>query len=342
MLFFLDQWLDTAPGSPGARGPFNGLNENYAREVMELHTLGVNGGYTQADVIALARILTGWTIGPLQSRPVRRRPPGFGHFFRPRPAPRPAFGGKAAAGRGTFVFDPDRHDFGDKFFLGRSFHGGGIEEGEAALDMLAKSPATAHHVCFQLAQYFLADTPDKDVTAAMARSFLATDGHIRAVLEVLFHSAAFRAPANFGAKFKTPYRYVVSALRAGDVPVRNFRPLEGILYRLGERPYGCLTPDGYKNTRDAWLNPDGMMQRLSFAAALASGHLPLEAEPAETPLRFAGDDAMARRRNAPLDATRLMAALGNQFSARTRAAIDGAAPALRAAMVLGSPEFMRC
>ncbi len=351
MLFYLDNWLNTAPGSPGAKGPFSGINENYAREVMELHTLGVNGGYTQADVIALAHILTGWTIGPLRRPPVPRPPLPFAGF-RPARAAAPRMMPPMPPGRGTFVFDPDRHDFSNKVFLRQTIHGDGIEEGERALDMLAKSPATARHISFQLAQYFLADDPNKDVVDAMARTFLSTDGNIRAVLRTLFRSAAFRSPQSFGAKYKTPYRFVVSAVRAGDVPVKNFRPLQGFMARLGERPYGCLTPNGYSNTRDAWLNPEGMMDRVSFAVALALGRLPLEAAPDSgvpgmmAAPRMGGMAAAAPAQPAAhspaLDATALATTLGNQFSPATRAAIDAAPPQLKAAVVLGSPEFMRC
>ena len=130
MLFYLDNWLNTQPGTPHARGRFDGINENYAREVMELHTLGVNGGYTQADVTTLAHILTGWGLCPPRGR---------------------------YADPGGFCFDPQRHDFSDQTFLGQAISGGGEQEIRQALDMLAASPATAHHICYQLAQYFTAD-----------------------------------------------------------------------------------------------------------------------------------------------------------------------------------------
>jgi uncharacterized protein (DUF1800 family) len=318
MLFYLDNWLNTAPGSPGARGRFDGINENYARELMELHTLGVAGGYTQADVIALAHILTGWTIG----RPQRRVRAGPGRFFRRAfmAQPEPENGG-------GFVFDPDRHDFSDKLFLGRAVHGGGIEEGEAALDMLARSPATAHRIGYKLAQYFIADQPDAATVARLAQTFLASDGDLRAVVAALFASPAFRAPANFGAKFKSPYRYVLSAVRAAGIDVANIRPLRGMLFQLGEPPYGHIMPQGYDDTEAAWLNPDAMMRRLSFAVALGRGRLRLGAAQAE---------------GAPLDAAALMHTLGDAFSAATRAAIAAAPLPLRAGMVLGAPEFMRC
>jgi uncharacterized protein (DUF1800 family) len=174
----------------------------------------------------------------------------------------------------------------------------------------------------------------------MAQSFLKSDGNIRTVLQTLFESTAFRSPQGFGTRFKTPYRYIVSAVRAAGTRVENFRPLEGVLNQLGERPYACLTPDGYKVTEAAWLNPDAMMRRISFAVAFAHGNLPLDAPPAENPV----PDIIPRPgpARAPLDAAALMAALGDRFSAQTRAATERAAPELQAALLLGSPEFMRC
>ena len=177
----------------------------------------------------------------------------------------------------------------------------------------------------------------------MAKTFLGSDGDITAVLRTLFASEAFRAPSSFGTRFKTPYRYVVSAVRAAGVPVVNFRPLEGILNQLGERPYACLTPDGYKSSEDAWLNPDAMMRRVSFAVAFARGNMRLELPPEEgmeqgapPPLR------PPAQRGTVVDPAALLKTLGeDRFSQRTLAAIIGAAPELRSAMLLGAPEFMR-
>ena len=159
MLFYLDNWQNTAPGSAGARGNFKGLNENYARELMELHTLGVDGGYTQADVIALARILTGWGLGGDRGDG-DPAPAPMARLIAPRPNLMRAIAHNARA----FRFDPDRHDTADKRFLGHVIRGrsgeAGIQEGEEALDMLARAPATARHISFQLAQFFVADAPD--------------------------------------------------------------------------------------------------------------------------------------------------------------------------------------
>jgi uncharacterized protein (DUF1800 family) len=316
MLFYLDNWQNTAPGSPGARGKFEGLNENYARELMELHTLGVDGGYTQQDVIALARIFTGWGLG------------------RPR-------GGN----RGGFYFDPTRHDDGDKTFLGHTIRGSGEDEGEQALDILARSPATARHIGYELAQYFVADDPPPALVRRLAKRFLDTDGDIRAVLDTLFHSPEFWDRQYYGNKFKTPYQYLVSAVRASGVDPVNIRPLYGMLYQLGMPLYACLTPDGYQNTRAVWLNPDAMTRRISFATALASGRLPL-AQPAE-------DNAGTMRKKMdraergpmtpvkPVDATQLADTLGDELASLTRATLKETPPPLRAALILGSPEFMQ-
>ena len=368
MMFYLDNWQNTAPGSPGSKGKFEGINENYARELMELHTLGVNGGYSQADVIALAHILTGWGL-PKQGGgygdgmrgregmsdgemggvfPFMRRRQNFGRFG-------------AAPDPSGFYFDESRHDFSNKTFLGHQIEGGGIDEGEHALDILARSPATATHLSFKLAQYFVADDPPKPLVERMADRYLATDGEIRAVLETMFTSAEFWDPRNYSAKFKTPYEYVISCVRATGVPVRNYRPLYGTMQVLGMPLYACQTPNGYANTQDAWLNPDAMMTRLSFATALGSGNLPLENAPFVEAAD--GSDEMrpeppAVRRNAgkvninfdpgphgpkmtPPDPVQLAATLGDYFTPATANAVEASPTNLRAPLILGSPEFMK-
>jgi len=307
MLFYLDNWENSAPGSTMPNGRSAGLNENYARELMELHTLGVDGGYTQADVVALARILTGWG------------------FVRPRMRP---------PDRSGFHFEPARHDFSEKRFLGRTISPTGESEGIEAIGLLAQSPATARHIAFELAQYFVADAPPPGLVERLAQRFLQSDGDIRAVLAALFASREFRDSA--GRKYKTPYRYVLSAARAAGVEVRNPRPLLGAMARLGMPLYFCQTPDGYKNTEAAWLGPEATNVRIGFAAALASGRLPLDREPpamAATPV--------AERVPAPVDAAALERLLAPVLSPHTREVVAGSAPPLRAALLLGSPDFMR-
>lgn len=305
MLYYLDNFQSTSadyhpallqrmlPG--GVKAKARGLNENYARELMELHTLGVDGGYTQKDVTELARMLTGWTYD--QRALVRNNE--------------------------TFRFDAGRHDRGVKTWLGRQVPEQGQREGEMALDVLAMHPSTAHHISYKLAQYFVQDQPPPALVDQMARTWLASRGDIRSVLRTLFASPQFMAPEAVGAKFKTPYQFVISAVRASAAPVANVAPLVGTMAQLGMPLYGCQTPDGYKNTQDAWLNPDALTRRITFATALASGKLPITAAASA------------------LDAARLQSALGGAVSTRTLATVAANAEPLRAAMLLGSPDFMQ-
>ncbi|MBS1144327.1 MAG: hypothetical protein H6R14_1733 [Proteobacteria bacterium] len=305
MLFYLDNWLSSAgEGAGTGRRRRGGLNENYARELMELHTLGVDGGYTQQDVTELARMLTGWTFDPRRSQ-----------------------------GASTFVFDPRRHDNEDKTWLGHRIAPDGQAEGERALDLLARHPATARHIAFKLAQAFVADAPPGALVDRLARRFTDNDGDIRAVLAALFASAEFRDPAARGAKYKSPYRYVLSSLRTCAVPLENVRPVLHALRELGMPLYGCQTPDGYKNTEAAWLNPEGTRRRITFATALGSGRLPLRLDPDDNPAPSMAPPP------AP-DAARLLATLGSTLSARTQAVIASADARLQSALLLGSPDFM--
>jgi uncharacterized protein (DUF1800 family) len=313
MLHYLDNYLSTAdgytpgplpkatamamaaPNAPSARA--RGLNENFARELMELHTLGVDGGYTQKDVTELARMFTGWTYD--QRALVRANE--------------------------TFRFDASRHDQGAKSWLGREVPAQGRREGEMALDVLASHPSTARHLSYKLAQYFVQDNPPPALVERMARTFLASGGDIRSVLRTMFASAEFMAPEAFGAKFKTPYQFVISAARASAAPVADIAPLLATMNQLGMPLYGCQTPNGYNNTQDAWLNPDALGRRITFATALAAGKLPL-----------AGATAAAL-----IDPARLQATLGGAMSSRTLTAVAAGAEPLRAAMLLGSPDFMQ-
>jgi len=311
MLFYLDNIQNSAANNPAARPRSQGLNENYARELMELHTLGVNGGYTQQDVISLAKILTGWgyrRVGQAQ--------------FSPLPAEQSG---------NIFYFDEKRHDFSDKVFLGHKIKGGGASEVEQALDILAKHPATAKHITYELAQYFVADHPPKALVDRLAQRYLATDGNIREVLVTLFRSPEFNDSKYFNVKFKTPYQYVVSAYRAMGLSIDNAQRVQNTLQQLGMPIYGCQTPDGYKNTQDAWLNPDAMTRRLSFATQLAQGHWVAS-----------NDTSSTTSLPAPaINAIQLMQTLGDRFSPQTRQAIATSFPQLQTALVLGSPDFMK-
>ncbi|MFL6658563.1 MAG: DUF1800 domain-containing protein [Massilia sp.] len=275
MMFYLDNQLSKA----GA------LNENYARELMELHTLGVDGGYTQQDVTELARMLTGWSYEPRQ---LIRREEGF-------------------------RFDARRHDQDSKTWLGKPVTQHGQAEGEYALDVLARHPATARHISYQLAQYFVQDEPPPALVERMARTWRETDGDIRSVLRTLLTSDEFLAPASYGAKFKTPYQYVLSVARASGASIDKVGPMLQSLNQLGMPLYGCMTPDGYKNTEAAWLNPGALTRRIAFATATG----------------------------AKLDASALDAAIGAGISPHTRSLIAANPEPLRAAMLLGSPDFMQ-
>jgi len=288
MLVYLDNWLNTAPGSPGSRGKYKGINENYARELMELHTLGVDGGYTQQDVIALAKILTGWGLD--------------------------AKGEKGS--KDGFYFYENRHDKSDKVFLGQTIKGGGQEEGEKALDILARHPATARHVSYKLAQYFVADDPPSQLVEKLAKKFSQSEGDIKAVLEVLFNSAEF-GDSKY-QKFKTPYHYVISLVRAGGVKSPDLVIMADMLKQLGMSVYGCLTPDGYKNTQDAWLSPDAMIRRVSIATDIAKGRLNGE----------------------PVDPVLLAKTLEKSLKGKTKEVVKQHPPYLQAALMLGSPEMM--
>ncbi|ELS01427.1 hypothetical protein Xen7305DRAFT_00011310 [Xenococcus sp. PCC 7305] len=290
MLLYLDNDLNINPNSPAAQKKNKGLNENYARELMELHTLGVNGGYTQEDVITLARIFTGWSVD---------------------------YSGKNADENG-FRFFKVWHDNQDKTFLGNAIQGSGLEEGEQALDILANHPATARFISYKLAQYFVADQPPETLVKKLQNKFLESQGNITAVLNVLFHSEEFNNPQYYEQKFKTPYQYLVSLVRAGDI-TPDIRRMKGMLHQLSMPIYRCETPDGYKNTKQAWLNPEAMLRRVSIATSISNGIL---------------------NKKQPVKFPRLKVTLGNNFSQHTKNAIAKSPPHLRSALALGSPEMM--
>ncbi len=221
-----------------------GLNENYARELLELHTLGVDGGYAQKDVTELARVLTGWSI----DRPNEKN--GLRDF--------------------QFAFHKRMHDPGPKTVLGRVFVGNGEREGEEALDMIARRPSTARFIARKLCRRFVADDPDPALVERVAKEFRRTDGDIGATLRFLFRDPAFYSPAAFRAKVKTPFEYVVSALRATGAelvdPLKATRQIAG----MGEPLYLCEPPTGYPDDAAAWVNAGALMQRIRFALGLFS------------------------------------------------------------------------
>jgi uncharacterized protein (DUF1800 family) len=273
MLFYLDNWQSSTPTPampenmlrqrpnggrltpqqqqrlmglqrpPNAQQPqrqMRGINENYARELMELHTLGVDGGYTQDDVIALARILTGWTID------------------RPRQG-------------GGFVFRPAMHDTGTKKLLGVTFGNDGEREGERALDLLAQQPATARHISFKLAQRFVADEPPAALVDRATKTFVSTKGDIREVVRTIITSPEFFATETQRGKVKTPLEFIASAARVTGATVTNAQPLVAAMQNLGMPLYGCQPPTGYGMTAVDWVNTGALLNRMNFAVQLVSG-----------------------------------------------------------------------
>jgi uncharacterized protein (DUF1800 family) len=243
MLMYLDNWLSMGPHSQAAgKNGQNGLNENYGREVMELHTLGVNGGYTQTDVTELARVLTGWTIGQ-------------------------------ADDGGQFQFDPRRHEPGTKTVMGEKFYETGSDEGLRALNMLAHHPSTARFISRSIATRFVADDPPETLVARMAATFQASDGDIREVMRTMLHSPEFWEPKVYGGKFKTPLEFVISAVRASGANVAAPDALVQNVSQMGMQPYGMSVPTGYSMKAEAWENEGALLARFNFATALAQGKL---------------------------------------------------------------------
>jgi uncharacterized protein (DUF1800 family) len=308
------RYLDNAENAKGH------INENYAREIMELHTMGVGSGYTQEDVQELARILTG--VG------VNFQPPDPNA---PKGAPQPDH-----IRTGLFEFNPARHDYGVKHFLGHTIEGRGFAEVEQALDILARHPATATYVSRKLATYFLSDTPPEALVQRMAQSFRTSDGDIVSVLLTMFKSPEFAGALNAKTKYKDPMQFVLSAVRLSyDTKViLNAGPIMGWLNRLAEGLYNHPTPDGYPMTAAAWNSPGQMAVRFEIARAIGSnGAGMFKAPPPDT----------AERPAFPQIASAFyFNAVQPTLSQATRAALDQAGSPLEwNALFLSSPEFMR-
>src|SRR5438270_4456249 len=360
MLFYLDNWQSIGPNSDQAeyggrllghgrlrRGPFgmivydpprprpqqtaqqkakrpSGLNENYAREIMELHTLGVDGGYTQKDVTELAKVLTGWTIEKPQQG-------------------------------GEFTFDQRRHEPGKKFVLGKEFKGGGEGEGMKALEMLAHHPSTAHFISKKLAMRFVSDDPPESLVQRMAQTFMKKDGDIREVLRTMYRSPEFWTRETYRAKVKTPLEFVVSAVRASGADVQTPQALSQQLQKLGMPLYGMQPPTGYSMKADAWVNSAALLNRMNFGLALAAGKLPgVQWNPSSTvsdnQLPSDPVGALANFETALLDGdvskqthnTILNQLNDPQAAARNNVpSMQGANLRLIAGLLLGSPEFQR-
>ena len=260
MLFYLDNWQSQADsanptlaelratGRPRLRAllkarPRRGLNENYARELMELHTLGVDGGYTQKDVQEVARALTGWTIALQQG--------------------------------GGFLFRPEAHDAGEKVILGKKFAGGrGVEEGEEVLDMVARHPSTARFITTKLARHFISDDPPKSVVERCSAVFTKSDGDIRSTLGCVISGPEFFSRAAYRSKVKTPFQVVASAMRAMNAtPDQTPRSVQAVA-QLGQPIFGHQTPEGWPDRAEAWMNSGSILNRINFGVMMASGRLP--------------------------------------------------------------------
>jgi uncharacterized protein (DUF1800 family) len=249
MLFYLDNWESVGASTPAAfpRGPNGerrGLNENYGRELLELHTLGVDGGYTQKDVTEVARCFTGWSID------------------------RPNLGG-------SFRFAERQHDLGEKIVLGvRIPQGGGEKDGEKVLDIVARHPSTAHFISKKLAQRFVADDPPAALVERMAQTFLKTDGDLRAVMQTMLESREFWSVGAYRSKIKSPLEVVVSAVRLSGGTVDFANALVNQVAQLGEPLYRKIEPTGYSNSSREWMNTAGLMARMNFAVQLSGNKVP--------------------------------------------------------------------
>ncbi|HLE62236.1 MAG TPA: DUF1800 domain-containing protein [Pyrinomonadaceae bacterium] len=250
------------PGAPppNAQRQRRGINENYARELMELHTLGVEGGYTQKDVQEVARCFTGWTI------------------FAPRgggAAVAVLIGEAGRANAGAFFFNARVHDDGEKVVLGQKISaGGGINDGLRVLDILARHPSTAKFIAMKLVRHFVSDTPPPTLVARVAATYQKSDGDIREMLKTIFLSPEFNSPEAYRAKIKRPFELAISAVRALGADTNGGPQFHQWIARMGEPLYGFQTPNGYSDTAEAWVNTGALLERLNFGLSLASNRIP--------------------------------------------------------------------
>jgi uncharacterized protein (DUF1800 family) len=295
MLFYLDNWLSVGPNSDIALGiaahngnrrgyapnrpkkgkQASGLNENYGRELMELHTLSVNGGYSQKDVTEVAKVFTGWTLE------------------------QPKKGG-------DFHFEPRMHEPGDKFVLGHRIKPNGEKEGLEVLHLLAHNPKTAHFISQKLAMRFVSDNPPPALVDRMTQTFLKKDGDIREVMRTMLKAPEFWSTDVYRAKVKTPLEFVVSAARASDADVEDARALVGTLNNMGMPLYGMMPPTGYSMKADTWVNSSALLGRMNFSLALAAGKI---RGAKIDPSLAAGVSGTTSNEAAPPDAARALATL---------------------------------
>jgi uncharacterized protein (DUF1800 family) len=293
---------DVTLGDLPAQARRRGLNENYARELMELHTLGVDGGYTQTDVQEVARAFTGWTIA----------------------VPRQG---------GPFRFDPRLHDDGEKLVLGhRIKSGGGQKDGEQVLDLLVKHPSTARHIATKLARRFIADEPPPELVTRAAERFRQTDGNLREVVRTIVTSPEFFAKEAYRAKVKNPFEFVVSAVRVTAIDAANALPLVQAVRDLGMPLYGAQPPTGYSDRAEAWVNSGALLNRMNFALTLSGGRMR-----GVSPGREAGAGRAQEARRALVTT----ALAGDLSDATATTAAKATTPAQAVALILGSPEFQK-
>ncbi|HTS81775.1 MAG TPA: DUF1800 domain-containing protein [Myxococcaceae bacterium] len=316
MLFYLDNWMSTREGFSAPKRGRLGLNENYARELLELHTLGVDGGYTQADVREVARCFTGWGI---------RKPNE----------------------EGTFEFHPAAHDRGAKRVLGHDIAGGGgMEDGERVLDLLATHPSTAHFLARKLAQKFVMDSPPPELVERVAQVFLRTNGDLTATYRALFESPEFWSDTARGSKVKTPLEFTVSAVRALGGTTAGDLPMVQALNRMGQPPYRAQPPTGWPEVAQPWVNPGALVARIDFGLRLASGRLtgtevplpPVDGTPDEVVDRIAR--AVLHRPLGSETRATVLAAVGvpEGMTYDERRPVDAAR---LVGLLLGSPEFQK-
>lgn len=305
MLFYLDNWQSKASAPrPNARNQ-QGLNENYGRELMELHTLGVDGGYTQQDVTEVARCFTGWTI----------REPNRG---------------------GGFEYNDKIHDKGEKHVLGVTISaGGGMGDALKVLDILANHPSTAHFISKSLAIRFVSDNPPEELVRKMAKTFTKTDGDLLEVMRTMIHGPEFWDKANFRSKIKSPLEMVASAVRAVNGDVDYAQSLTGQLNQLGEPLYRKLEPTGYSNVGEEWTNSASLLARMNFAMALAKGKVAgVKVDPAQFSVVM---DASKIERGILMTDASPTARDAIQSGLEQQQDLG----ALAAGLTLGSPDFQR-
>ena len=330
MLFYLDNFQSVSPNSVqrlrAAQQQRRGINENYARELMELHTLGVDGGYTQKDVQEVARCFTGWTI------------------FQPRggaAAVNAMVGEGARRNAGTFFFNARTHDDGEKTVLGQKIPaGGGIKDGLTVLDILARHPSTAKFIATKLVRHFVADNPPPALVDRVAATFTKSDGDIRETLKTIFFSKEFNAGEAYRVKIKRPFELVISAIRTLGAETNGGPGTHQWIERMGEPLYGFQTPNGYSDAAETWVNTGGLLERMNFGLALAGNRIQ-GTRVDLTKFTTGGDKNQAKVMDESLKTI-----LAGEISATTKETLlkqlDQSDPVTKVVgLILGTPEFQR-